>query len=260
MTMPAPAWTKALGIGLAAGFGGGLVSLGGGTLAIPLMMALLGLNTFQARGTALVLALFSASIAGLIYLHGGQVDWQAVVWIALPSVIITPWVASRTEHLRSSQLTRIFGLVLMVGAVALLIRNLAGLSAWVIPQQAIPYLVLVGVIEGLVTGSVGVSGGPVLAPLLVLGLGMPQQLAQGCSLVARIPAILGGLTENARHGHVCWRCIPALALGALLGATGGSQLALYLPEVYLRHVFAFLLFLLGLHYVMRRPGQTEASR
>ncbi len=237
-----PLWTKALTIGLVAGFGGGLASLGGGTLAIPLMIGTLGLNAFQARGTALALALFSAVTAGLIYLHGGQIDWRAVLWIALPSVIITPWVASRTEHLRGGQLVRVFGLVLMAGAASLLLRDLAGLSAWVPPGQAGPYLVLVGVIEGVVTGSVGVSGGPVLAPLLVLGLGMPQQLAQGCSLMARIPAILGGLVENARHGHICWPCIPALALGGLAGASAGSQLALHLPEIWLRHLFALLRF------------------
>ena len=255
------AWPRALLIGLTAGLGGGLASLGGGTLAIPLMVALLGLDAFRARGTALALALISALVASLVYLHGGQIDWHAVVWIALPSALLTPWVAARTEHLRNGQLLRLFGLVLIGGALALLARDAAGLRPWVSADLAPPYLLLVGVIEGLVTGSVGVSGGPVLAPLLVLGLGMPQQLAQGCSLASRIPAILTGLGENLRHGHVCWRCLPALAVGATLGAWAGGQLALRLPEATLRHLFALLLMLLGLHYLWRgpRPAATDTE-
>ena len=64
-------WSHALTIGFIAGFGGGFVSLGGGTLAIPLLISWIGLNAFQARGTALMVALFSASMGSFVYHQGG---------------------------------------------------------------------------------------------------------------------------------------------------------------------------------------------
>jgi len=108
----------------------------------------------------------------------------------------------------------------------------------------------VGIIEGAVSGIIGISGGPVLAPLFVLGLGMPQQLAQGCSLAARLPAILSGTWENARLGNICWSLVPGLAIGAVAGAWAGSHLALWLPEQGLRTGFGLLLIGLGIHYLL----------
>lgn len=117
-----------------------------------------------------------------------------------------------------------------------------GASAW---RKAL----VVGLVAGLSGGLVGISGGPILAPLFVLGLDMPQHLAQGCSLLARLPAVLSGTWENWRLGKVQRRLVPALALGALLGAWSGSRLALFLPEQGLRTVFGVLLIGLGVHYL-----------
>ncbi len=114
------------------------------------------------------------------------------------------------------------------------------------------YLIGIGIVEGLVAGSVGVSGGPVLAPLLVLGLGMPQQLAQGCSLAARIPAVLAGGVENFLHRHIRFPLLPGLIVGGLVGAWLGSRLALALPELHLRSLFALILLALGLHYLLSK--------
>jgi uncharacterized membrane protein YfcA len=119
------------------------------------------------------------------------------------------------------------------------------------------YLLLVGVIGGTIAGITGISGGPVFAPLFVLGLGMPQQLAQGCSLASRLPAVLSASWENWRLGNVHLRLVPGLALGAVVGAWAGSRVALWLPEQALRTLFGLLLIGLGLHYLLqtrrRRP-------
>lgn len=250
---------RALSIGLAVGFGGGFLSLGGGTLAIPLLMTLIGLSAFQSRGTALMLALFSAGTGAWVYARAGHVDWSAVALIAIPSMIVTPLTARYTERFSNSGLKRFFGLVLMAGALALFIKDHIELQPLISQTGRELFLIAVGVVEGLVAGSVGVSGGPILAPALVLGLGMPQQLAQGCSLAARLPAVLTGLAENIRHRHVCWWCIPWLAVGSLPGAWIGGQLALWLPEPQLRQVFALLLVLLGLNYLLRPEDKSSSG-
>ncbi len=242
---------RAFLVGLVAGLGGGLFSLGGGTLTIPLLMASLRLDPFSARGTALAAALFPAAFGAFLYARAGQVDWPAVLAVALPAMLLTPWVGLWTERFSGRRLRRLFGVVVIGGAVVLVLRDLL-LGGWSLQGPwRWAWLAGVGVVEGLVAGSVGVSGGPVLAPLLVIGLGMPQQLAQGCSLAARIPAVVTGSIENFRCGHVRYGLLPGLVAGGLAGAWAGSTLALSLAEGHLRTLFALVLAAIGLRYLLR---------
>jgi len=93
----------------------------------------------------------------------------------------------------------------------------------------------------------------------VLGLDMQQQLAQGSSLTARLPAIIGGSWENQREGLVCWRILPLLAVGDVIGAMIGIHFALWLPEYLLRYGFAGLLVLLALHELAGRPAHRQIN-
>lgn len=241
---------KGFVIGLIAGLAGGLVSLGGGTLVIPMLMGWVAFSPLKARGTAIMVSLFSASMGALIYALRGQVDFVIVLLVAIPSFIITPLAAAWSEGFSPERLKRWFGLVIMTGGALVLFRDYLPNMATVPQSWYYPYLLVVGVIEGLVAGVIGISGGPVLAPLFVLGLGIPQQLAQGCSLAARLPAILSGIWENRRLGNIEWPLILPLAIGALLGATAGSHMALNLPEAHLRALFGVFLIGLGFHYLL----------
>jgi uncharacterized membrane protein YfcA len=239
-------------VGLVAGLGGGLFSLGGGTLTIPLLLRWLGLSAFQARGTALAAALFPATLGAVLYHQAGRVDWGAVVLIAVPALLTAPLIGLWSERLAASRLQRIFGAVVISGALLLALRDQL-LGNWVVSGTTqTAYLIGTGIIEGLVAGSVGIGGGPILAPLLVLGLGIPQQLAQGCSLAARVPAVVTGSLENLRHGHICLPLMPGLVTGGLVGAWLGSRAALSLPELHLRSLFAIFLLLLGTRYLLRK--------
>ena len=250
MTKVIPNELKGLTIGAIAGIGGGLMSLGGGTLVIPLLMGWLGLTPLQARGTAIIVSVFSAATGSLIYGLRGQINFEIVLWVAIPSFIITPLAAIWSEHFSARLLKKIFGLVIILGGLMVIFRNQLP-SHWVVSGNALyGFLIVVGIIEGLVAGVVGISGGPVLTPLFVLGLGLPQQLAQGCSLAARLPATLSGSWENWKLGNICRPLIFPLATGAFIGSFVGSHLALSISETSLRTFFGIVLMLLGLHYLV----------
>ncbi len=254
-TRPSPPRTSlTLLAGFLTGFGGGLASLGGGTLLIPMLTGWLGLSQHEARGTAMVVAGFTAISGALSYGLHGTVQWNTLLWTGVPALLCAPMAARLSLDWPEQTLQRLFALVLLLGAVALILRGSAPgggfASGW--PDL---WLLLVGVIAGVVAGVVGVSGGPVLAPLFVLGLGMPQQLAQGSSLTSRLPAIASSVWENQREGLIRWPSIPLLGLGDVAGTVLGSHLALWLPEHLLRYGFALLLVLLALHELAGRPAQ-----
>jgi uncharacterized protein len=237
--------------GLITGFGGGLASLGGGTLLIPLLTEWGDMNLLEARGTAMAAAFFTAVSGAVTYGLNGNVEWQTLLWTGLPALICAPLATRLSASWPQSLLRRLFGIVVLLGALALFAKG--DLHAGFASGWPLYWLVLVGVIAGSVAGVVGVSGGPVLAPLFALGLGMPQQLAQGSSLVSRLPAIVGGVAENQREGAVCWRALAWIVPGIIVGTVAGGALAIHLPESILRWLFASLLVLLGLHEIVGRP-------
>ncbi len=245
-------WIKGLAIGTIAGFGGGLISLGGGTLVIPLLMSWLYLTPLQARGSAILLSVFSAASGSLLYGLRGQVDFEIVLWVAIPSFVITPIAAIWSEKFSAQRLKQIFGVVIMFGGLLVIFRHQLP-AHWIISNNGFyAYLLAIGILEGLVAGVVGISGGPVLTPLFVIGLGLPQQLAQGCSLAARLPATISGSWENWKLGNIVQPLILPLAAGALVGTLLGGHLALSVSESSLRTFFGSILIVLGVHYLVKR--------
>ncbi len=246
--MPRALALKASVSGAVAGLGGGLLSLGGGTLLIPLLLGWLRVSPLHARGTAIAVSLVSAATGAWVYAGQGMVRWDVVLWVGVPALVLTPVAARWSAGWPAAGIRRAFGGVVIVGGAILMLKDVLPSGPTIPAHGEIAFLLFVGVMEGLVAGIVGISGGPVLAPLFVLGLGMPQQLAQGCSLAARLPAVLAGTWENAREGNVRVDLVAWAVVGASGGAWLGSHLALGVPEFTLRLVFGLFLIGLGLHY------------
>ena len=117
---------------------------------------------------------------------------------------------------------------------------------------------VVGVAIGVLAGALGVGGGFLTVPYLVLAVGVEQHAAQGTSLAVVLPAaILGSITLH-RRGVAGGKA--GLLIGSLgaVGSIAGARLALALPAHALRLAFAVLLVLLGLRMVRAawraRPG------
>jgi uncharacterized membrane protein YfcA len=104
---------------------------------------------------------------------------------------------------------------------------------------------LTGVLVGAVSGLLGLGGGIILIPILVLVFGFSQHAAQGTSTAMMIPPIgLMAAWVYYKNGHVHVPAAIWLCVGFFLGGLLGARLAEYLPELVLRRVFA--LFLMGI--------------
>src|SRR5215210_4692241 len=111
-----------------------------------------------------------------------------------------------------------------------------------------PQLVAIGLAGGLLSGLLGVGGGIVMVPLLVLWAGYAQRDAHAISLGAIIPISLAGVATYGAAGEVrVWHAL-ALAIGAVVGARVGAGLLARLEEHVLK--LAFGVFLLGVAVLM----------
>ena len=103
-------------------------------------------------------------------------------------------------------------------------------------------LIVFGVVVGVFSGVMGLGGGSVMIPVMVLAFGMTQQQAHGTSLAVMIPPVaLPAVIEYWRHGNVDIKVAAWTALGVLLGSFFGALVANSIPKELLKLVFGFLL-------------------
>jgi uncharacterized protein len=111
--------------------------------------------------------------------------------------------------------------------------------------------IAIGLAAGIVAGLLGVGGGVLFVPGLVLFLGLDQHQAEATSLLAIVPVAIVGTYRQDRYGNV--RRADALLLGLLsvAGAAAGVALANALSGAFLRDAFAALIMLVAAQLVHR---------
>ncbi|GLV46981.1 UPF0721 transmembrane protein [Thermus sp. LT1-2-5] len=245
-------------IGFLGGAFGGLVGLGGGTVMIPLMVGVLKLSQHKAHGTSLVAVFFTGLVGALTYGLQGSLDLKAAFLLALTAVLTARLGARYAHGLPEKELKRAFGGFLMAVSLLLLLRPYlapVGLVRGELLEDLT--LLLAGAFTGFLSGMMGVGGGTIMVPAMVLLLGMPQHAAQGTSLLAMVPASLVGAYTHLRLGNVERELALGLVPGVLLGTFFGGELAHFLPEGALRGVFAAVLLWTGWRYV--RPSRGKGN-
>jgi uncharacterized membrane protein YfcA len=110
----------------------------------------------------------------------------------------------------------------------------------------------IGAAAGLFSGLIGIGGGVIIVPALVLLMGMDQHQAQGTTLAMLLPPV-GLLAAWAywKHGYVQVPMAALLCLGFLLGGWAGADLSVRIPTAWLEKIFAMLLIALGVRMLFR---------
>ena len=111
-------------------------------------------------------------------------------------------------------------------------------------------LVVVGVVSGIVAGLLGVGGGIIIVPVLVVLFSVPDPVAKGTSLLVIIPTAISGTVVNHRQGNI------DTAVAAIVGLTGagaafaGSKLATHIGAHLSSVLFAALLLLVSIRFLL----------
>jgi uncharacterized membrane protein YfcA len=111
--------------------------------------------------------------------------------------------------------------------------------------------IAIGLAGGVIAGLLGVGGGVLFVPGLVIFLNLNQHQAEATSLLAIVPVAIVGSYQQDRYGNV--RRSDALLLGllSLAGAAGGVAIANELSGTVLRDAFAVLLLIVAAQFVRR---------
>ncbi len=117
-------------------------------------------------------------------------------------------------------------------------------------MTSILMIVLVGIVAGLLSSMVGIGGGVVIVPALVLLLGMSQHHAQGTTLaMLSIPVSLVAAFTYYKKGMVDWRIAIILAIGFVVGGYFGSRVAVNMSPLAIKRFFAIVMIVIALKYL-----------
>jgi uncharacterized protein len=255
----------AFAVGLTAGLFSALFGVGGGLIMVPAMALLLNIRAQRAVATSLAVIIPTGLVGALEYSrhlkgqgHSG-LDLMVVLWLGLGGVgggVIGAIVANL---IGAKQLKRIFGVfVVAVGAYMLMRTGGPADGAAVSQSRGALEMVGVGVLVGIVSGLLGVGGGIVMVPALVLLLGYSQHLAQGTSLAVIIPVSISGTLVHASKGNVIWSFAFWLAAGAMIGAGIMGSVVVNIPNDQLRLMFGIFMILVGASMMVTRKGESPA--
>ena len=240
-------------IGAIGGLAGGLLGVGGGFVMVPLQVIWAKRSQHRATGTSLAAILPIAVVAAATYYFGRsspQTDLTVALFVAVGGIVGAFLGSLAARRISDRVLSMIFAVLLVVvglkeiydafvgAAPHLAATSVPALSSW-------DYLLITegGIVVGIASGLTGVGGGTLIVPLLGLGFGIGQRVAQGTSLVAILPtAAIGALTHH-RNGDVNLRAAVWMGGAGVPAALAGSALALWLPQRVLGGMFGVFLVL-----------------
>ena len=120
-----PTWSHrsldTAGLGVAVGLLSGLFGVGGGVLAVPAMVGILGISQHRAHGTSLAVVIVTAAVAGAIYATRGHIDWGLALALLVGTVVGVNVGARLIARISAERLQRLFAVVLLLTGIRLVI-------------------------------------------------------------------------------------------------------------------------------------------
>jgi len=242
----------AVAVGVMAGFLSGLFGVGGGILIVPGLVLILNVDQRLAHGTSLA-AIIPIGIGGVIgYAIHGSVDWTAAGLIIIGATVGAVVGTHALQRISQPALRVAFAGLLVATAVRLLIQTPAGHGRGTLDAAMAIGLIVLGAASGTLAGLLGVGGGILIVPALLLLFSTTGSVAKGTSLFVIIPTAIVGTFRNVSKRNAD---LPVAATVGLLGvasAFGGSQLAVKLNPHLSAVLFAILLLAVAVRLLLRR--------
>jgi len=248
----------------------GLLGSGGSAVLVPILVYVIGHETKTSIAESMVIVTVISAIGAIPFARSKCIDWQSVILFGPPAMAGTflgAWLGGMASD--AAQLS-VFGFVLLVAAICM-IKNAFGkkqpTDSQCAPREPIKLslnkgllIISEGMIVGIITGFVGVGGGFLIVPaLLILGK-LPIRTAIGTSLmIIAMKSAVGFIKYqqilSANEMSVDWTTVGIFIAIGLIGFAAGKRLNTRLNQRVLRQTFAVFLIVLGLFVLFKEGSQ-----
>jgi uncharacterized protein len=257
ITQPARSVPVAFGGGAIIGALGGLIGLGGAEFRLPLLIGAFRFPPLQAviLNKAMSLIVVASALpfrAAAVPFTSVAAQWSVIVNLLAGSLLGAWFGAGWATKLASQTLYRVIAIMLLLIVVVLVIGHDRATSAAVLTGGAQMVAgVVVGFVIGIVAALLGVAGGELLIPTLVLLFGVDIKLAGSLSLAVSLPTMLVGFARYSRDRSFVVlgenrSFVLVMAIGSVVGSFIGGQLLGIVPTPVLLPLLALILVLSAL--------------
>lgn len=244
------AWLGAMAIGLSLG----LLGSGGSILTVPVLVYLVGQDEKLAIAGSLAIVGSIALAASLPYLRKKLIDWRIVVLFGIPGMAGTyagAWMASWVSGL--VQLT-LFAIVMLLASWQMLKPTTIDDTPH--EPREVWKIGLDGLLVGILTGLVGVGGGFLIVPALVLLGGLRMHRAVATSLIIIALKSFTGFWKYLdvldQHGlSLDWNVIIIVTAVGVVGSFAGSRIATFVDQDKLKKIFGLFLIIMSIYILVR---------
>ncbi|HTK56398.1 MAG TPA: sulfite exporter TauE/SafE family protein [Gemmatimonadales bacterium] len=245
----------ALSVGLSLGLLGG----GGSILTVPIFRYALGLGVKESIGMSLGVVSATSLVGALRHWHKGNLDLKALVAFA-PAAILSTYGGAKLAHFVPPAVQMV-GLGFAMATAAILmwsggIGALADKGATAAPPESRSprpeALIGLGLGLGFMTGILGVGGGFLIVPALVVLLGLEMKQAIGTSLGVIALNAAAGFVGYLGQVEMNWPLMAGFTLAAIAGVFAGAALVPKVSTQQLRRGFSVFLILVAIYILIRR--------
>lgn len=243
---------------IAIGLSLGLLGSGGSIITVPVLVYLLGQDEKIAIAGSLFVVVTIALAGSLQYVRIGLVDWRNVLVFGAPGMLGTYLGALIAAFVPGIVQLVFFSLVMLLASymmlrpVKLTDEVHAPREQWKIATD--------GLFVGVITGLVGVGGGFLIVPALVLLGGLAIHTAVATSLVIIALKSYSGLYKyldvlDAQNLELGWQTLMIVTTLGIVGSFGGAKIANRMPQDKLKKGFGFFLIVMGIYILARSMPQ-----
>ena len=217
----------------------GLIGGGGSILTVPILVYFLGVEPREAVGMSLAVVGATSFFGAYLHYKRDNVNFSVAALFAVAGIFGAFLGSPLTRLVAPDVLLLIFGVLMFVVAISMLWRrkHIAGQTAH---KQVLWKAIAAGFGVGVLTGFLGVGGGFLIVPALVLFGGLAMKEAVGTSLLVIAANCVAGLIGHAAQSHFDWRLAFLVMALAVVGAIGGTILSHRMAAQRLQKMFAVL--------------------
>jgi len=239
---------------IAIGISLGLLGSGGSILTVPVLVYLIGQDEKVAIAGSMFIVGSIALAGSLQFFRAGLIQWRSVLVFGLPGMAGTWFGAFLAGWVPGITQLALFAVVMLI-ASWLMLRPPNLESAHPEPR-AVWKIAFDGLVVGVITGLVGVGGGFLIVPALVLlgGLTMRQAVASSLVIIAlkSFSGFYKYLDVLAQQGlELDWRTLFLVTALGIAGSFAGSHFAKRVPQDKLKRGFGYFLIVMGIYILIR---------
>jgi uncharacterized membrane protein YfcA len=235
------------------GFSLGLIGGGGAILTIPVLVFFFNIDPVPATTYSLFIVGITAISGSINHYRVRNIDYQTVFLFGIPSVIVlfimrrwlldlvpaTIFQSGRLVLSKSLFILIIFSLVMLIAGWSMIRKKSYAPSK---EKQNSARLIIQGCITGAITGFIGIGGGFIIVPSLVLFAGLPMKKAIGTSLtIITINCLVGILGNLEVAASLDYFFLSTFAAFAIIGILAGTWLIRFIPDKKLKPVFGWII-------------------